>query len=285
MVQNVVRLLGHFIFNRNVFSNVKQQLKLTNTLKPYFKAQQLNHRTSVIYLFSYLSGSFNTGQKLAILRHHYGYLKNVLDIAQLRTLFKQGITCYQDCTTGNAYNILLTPGYMLEFEGSLSVSLLMNNIKIAMLSFSVAPGTVFDLPDEHVIYIANLQRFGGHNDDIHKATKHFNDIIPAAILLKVVEALAGVLKISTCIGISAQNQLTSIVMNDHERFYSIYDQFWLNHGGVLKNGDYIIPLPLAQKPLEQVKQTHRNRTVKKRERLKGIYDDAYHNLSSIFHKG
>ncbi|MEO3408352.1 DUF535 family protein [Mucilaginibacter sp. CAU 1740] len=284
MVQNVVKLLRHFILNRNIFSNIKQQYKLASTLKPYFKARLLNHRTSVIYLFSYLSGAFTVSKKRQILDHHYQYLKNVLPPTQLQTLFKQGISCYQDSTTADEYNILLASTHMLEFEGSLSLSLLVNNIKIAMLSFSIAPGVAFDLPDEQVIYMANMQRWGEHNEDIHKATKYFNDIIPATILLKTIEALASVLSISTAIGISANNQLTAIIKNDHERFYSIYDQFWLNHGGELKNGDYIIPLPLVQKPIEQVKQTHRNRTLKKRERLKGIYEEACRNLSSVFHK-
>jgi uncharacterized protein VirK/YbjX len=94
-------------------------------------------------------------------------------------------------------------------------------------------------------------------------------------------ALLSVLKIDTCVGVAYTNQITAMKNVDNENYYSFYDERWMNYGGVYKDGNYIIPTPFAQKPLLSIKQTHRNRTVRKRNKLKQIYNESFSKMSNF----
>nr|WP_255487031.1 DUF535 family protein [Mucilaginibacter sp. SP1R1] len=278
MVQNIIKIVRRLLFSGSAYVNINQQLKVIDVLKPFIQDKYIHYRIYVIYLFSYLSRAFDTDTKRQILINHYQLLQDRFPPAQLNKLFKSGIVCYSDNCGSNHYELILASSATLEFEGSLSLFFTMNEIKISTLSFTIAPGKLFGLADDHVIYISRLQRAGNHNQNIHTAIKYFNDIIPSVILMKVLEAVAAALHIHTCIGISSDNQLSTYMEPEAEKFYSIYDQFWINNGATLKNGNYIIPLPIAQKPLELIKQTHRNRAIKKRNKLCCIYNISYQNI-------
>ncbi|WP_184549001.1 DUF535 family protein [Mucilaginibacter sp. FT3.2] len=278
MVINILKAARHFIFNKNAQKNFKNQSALNKVLRPFIAASFIQNRTSFIHIFSYLSGAFRQHQKLRILAHHYTFLSATFSQNQLRNLFFTGIDCYIDFDAENKYSVVLSFSSMLEFEGSLSLIYKVNNAEIAHLSFSIAPGDLFDIDDDNVLFIACLQKNGALQSSINMATKHFKDIDPARILMKVLESLADTLSISTCIGVSAANQLTAIKHSTVEKFSSIYDELWIENGGILKNGDYIISLPLPQKSLLAIKQTHRNRAIKKRGRLLEIYNSVHQNM-------
>jgi uncharacterized protein VirK/YbjX len=268
----------HFIWNKEAPSNFKQHRALVKALKSAVPPGKPIFRTSVMYLFSYLSGAISTNHKRKILAHHYSFLKRAFCGSQLIQLYNGGVVFYTEQCGQNEYKVTLAASGMLEFEGSLSLIFEMNSQKVASLLFSFAPGNVFDLKDKHIVFISCLQRVGKQAENAYAATKYFSDNNMATILLKVLEAAAINFGITKAIGVGCDNQLTAKLTCEHERYYSIYDQFWLNSSGVKRNGDYLIELPMAQKPILLIKQTHRNRTIKKRQRLRHIFEAVQSNL-------
>ena len=161
----------------------------------------------------------------------------------------------------------MKPSGALEFEGSLSLYFQMNGVKLGTLSFSIAPGNVFSCTDENIFYIACLQQHKPQIDNIGVATKHFKEIQIANILLEEMDALGTILNIRKLIGVASSGQLTASNNTYVIAYQSIYDEFWAKHNGVFDGQDYVIQLPINHKPISSIKQTHRNRTVKKREKL------------------
>jgi uncharacterized protein VirK/YbjX len=281
MRQKILRLLGFIIFHKRAPLNLIDQIKLMKLLR-YFTINKLAHlRVNLYHLTEYLSCSLSTDEKSKALFYHYNYLKTIFSLHQLKQLFNDGVECYTENIENYEYNIVLTGSSTLEFEGSLSLFLRMNGVKIAVLSFTIVPGVLFGLEDEKVGYITCLQRIGQHKANIQIAIKHFRDIIPSFILMRSFEAILSVLKIDTCVGVAYTNQITAMKNINNENYYSFYDERWMNYGGIYKDGNYIIPTPFAQKPLLSIKQTHRNRTVKKRNKLKEIYNESFDKMSNF----
>jgi len=275
------RLLWRFLLNKNAVKNITNHTKLINLFKS-FKCQNLIfNRTKFIYLFSYLSNSLTTDEKLSTLFHHYNFLNNFFTSSQLSQLFKTGIECYTENIGTDNYNIILKPSGMLEFEGSLSLYFQMNGVRLGTLSFSIAPGNVFKCADESILYIACLQQHKPQNDSISVATKHFKEVQIANILLEEIDALATVFNIRKLIGVASSDQLTASNNTYVIAYQSIYDEFWKKYNGVFDGHDYVIPLPIVHKPISSIKQTHRNRAVKKREKLLEIRTKTLENLFLI----
>ena len=83
-------------------------------------------------------------------------------------------------------------------------------LKVATLSFTIIPGAIFNIPEEHVAYITCTQRIGQHKVRILAAIKHFRDMVPSVLLMKSFEAILLTLGITSCVGISHKNQLTAL---------------------------------------------------------------------------
>jgi uncharacterized protein VirK/YbjX len=274
--------MRYVVFNKYALINFKNQLKLIALIK-FFTAEKFVHfRTNLYHLTDYLSGTFSTDEKLKILYHHYNFLKKTFTHKQLSEIFKDGVECYSEDNNIGRYSIVIGSSLTLEFEGSLSLYLMFNDVKIATLSFTIIPGAIFNIPEEHVAYITCTQRIGQHKVRILAAIKHFRDMVPSVLLMKSFEAILLTLGITSCVGISHENQLTALKRpGEKEKYYSFYDQLWINYDGINIGGDYLIPLPLVQKPLLLIKQTHRNRTVKKRMKLSEIYDATIEKMNAF----
>jgi len=270
----VTKVARHFI-SGGFRTKIEDQVKLVKVLSPFVNAGFIDKRTYLIYIFSYLSRGFSTDEKRLSLSHHYCFLQQSFDHKKLQQLFNNGITCFKENDGDDVYEAVLSSNDFFEFEGSLSLTLKLNNASIFDLAFTFVPGDLFSLKDETVIYVSGLQGVKNEFEGVHKATKYFKENAPAVILLKVLEAIADCLKIGYLLGISVNNQLSYHETAGYQYFYEKYDEFWENMGGVSKNGNYVIPLPMSQKDILFIKQKYRNRTVKKREVLKGIYWNSY----------
>jgi hypothetical protein len=69
-------------------------------------------------------------------------------------------------------------------------------------------------------------------------------------------------------------------------FTTIYDEFWLSMGAreLGDLGYYYTPIPIPQKPLELIKQHHRNRARKRREHRAAVADQARISFCGLFMK-
>lgn len=276
----IAKIVKYFISGK-LLTKIDDQIKLVKVLSPFVNAGFIDKRTYLIYIFSYLCRSFSVEEKRRILLHNYCFLKQSFDPKRLQKLFYTGITCFRQSDGSDVYEVALSSNDFFEFEGSMSLNFKLNDVPIFDLAFTFAPGDIFGVEDETVIYISGLQGTKNEFESVYKTTKYFKENAPAIILMKVLEAIADCFKINKLFGISVDNQLSFGTASGYQYFYDKYDEFWKNVGGVYENGNYVIPLPIPQKDILLIKQKHRNRTLKKREVLKEIYWNSCELMSDI----
>ncbi len=268
--KNISKIFGHFIFNKTPFTNLKDHLSLVKILKPFKEEGFINNRTFMIYMFSYIAQFLSIKEKLSILCHNYTFLKNNFPKDKLKQIFNEGITCFEEVNEEDTYKVLLKSSHIFEFEGSQFLVFVMNDVVLFTLSFTFAPGNIFGINSESLIYVSALKGTKNEFENFSKATKYFRENIPSVILLKVLEAIAQNLNIGTLVGISAENQLSYAHGFNDQNFISNYDEFWKNLGATENNDNYYMQLPMAYKDLSLIKQKYRNRTIKKRKVLDSI---------------
>ena len=262
-------LFKFLFFSGKLVTNNTLFIKLLQVIRPLIKSGLVIKGTI------FISRALSTQDKIRIATHHYSFLQRVFSPKQLKLLFSDGIECYSEFSDNNLLRVSLWHCRDYDYEGLCSLIYKVNGIEYARLSFMVAPGVMFGLKQDNIFYISCMQKKHTAGDGNNKAT-HIANIHPITILLQVFTALGAANNITTCIAVAAKNQL-SFIENDEEYdyFFSIYDNFWLSKGGSKFNTEYLLPLPLLQKPILDVKQTHRNRIRKKRVKLQEIYHQVY----------
>jgi uncharacterized protein VirK/YbjX len=277
----------YFFFSKSILSNYKRLFQLIKTIRPFFKEGLIKYSSNTYsYIFrrlfrNFLSVSLTTNDKLDIFSHHFNFLTEHFSPGSLHKLFNEGISLFSEADGPNSYAIKLVSSKNGEYEGLLSLAFTCNDIELAVVSFTIAPGKNFGLEQQDVAYVTRLQKSRAEKDPVNEATKYFKDIFLTSILLKALEAMLFAFDISTFVGVSAGNQVSGHMSGYQELFFVFYDETWITNGGILKNGEYILSLPLPHKSILLIKQTHRNRTVKKRNKLKEIYDCCLKNAQLI----
>jgi len=240
-------------------------------LKPLKKKRLISYRSYFIYLYSYISRSFGIPDKASILINHYNYLQKKFSGANLEKLFAEGIECLHERAGDDVYTITFSSSSLLEFEGSMLLNFKLNGISLSTLSFTFVPGKLFNIDEEDIIYISGLQRDGNQLDNCYRAKKYFKNTSLSVMLMTALEGIAISLNIKTCIGISSRNQLSLNNEQEYTKFYSVYDQFWLNNDGVLVGEDYVFKIPIPQKDVQPIPKNQKEIVLKKRLKLEEIY--------------
>jgi uncharacterized protein VirK/YbjX len=200
----------------------------------------------------------------------------VLPFNNIQHLFSKGIVCYAE----NNYKIILSGSEDREREGSLSLYFKDGDVTISQLSFSISAGKTFGVDDENIAIISRFQQISAHLEKIKEAKKHFGDIMPTLILFTVLEAFCMSLNINKVLGINGRDQLSWETQYQHS-YNATYDEFWMHNGGTTTQYGYLMDCPFPQKDLSEIKQSHRNRAKKKRERLDAIYDYAHNEINKL----
>jgi len=287
LLDKTAMVVRYFVFDKGFISKFRMHKSVLQTLSPFRKEKLIFFRTTLLYILPYLSKSFGISLKQSILIDHYTFLKKKFSVTQLYQLFNgNGLEVYSEINGDDRYNVVLKPVTShLEFEGSMSLLFKQNNITLYSLSFTFIRGAVFDIDDPYIIYVTALQGAKNEYERIRTSTKHFKENSLPVILFKALEAIALSLNIQKCLGISAHNHVSLKNNEQFERFYNNYDAFWINNGGELINGDYLLSLPLAQKPIEQIQQSHRNRTVKKRQKMQEMATGVTRSINRFLQQG
>jgi uncharacterized protein VirK/YbjX len=268
----------YFLFHGGLPAKVRKHLEAIKVLSAYRREDLIFFRAYFIYILPYISKALSVQQKHQILIGHYSFLREKFSAGQLQQLFNHGIEYYREADQQDTYRIVLQAVTdHLEFEGSMYLYVKLNERRIFTLSFTFVPGNIFGFEDQRIIFISSVQGTKNEFDQIRKATRYFKDNALPSVLIKVLEAIAVSLNIDKFLGIAASDQLSYKSGLSYERFYANYDTFWLSMGGVSKKGYYSIALPLQQKPILQISQTHRNRTLKKRKKLEEIFEVTAQN--------
>ena len=267
-------VLKHFASGANCIEKIKMHVGLVHALRHFKRRRLILFRAYFIYILPYLSKSLEISQKYRILLNHYSFIKQQFSFTHLCILFAGGIECYHEVTDAkDKYSIFLkSVRNHLEAEGSMNLLFKLNGTVLFTLGFTFAPGYIFNLDDSQIIYVSSIQGTKNQHENIKAATKYFKDNAIPAMLLKALETIAGLMHINTCICISVNDQLAFKDKSTYDRFYNNYDAFWMNSGATFLNDNYILDLPLKQKPILEISQPHRNRTLKKRKKIQNVCD-------------
>ena len=181
----------------------------------------------------------------------------------------------------NCFSIRLTyPQY--DGDGNIALILNINSDPIYHLSFTIVPGHIFNMPDDHILYITRMQGGGNRFDLIRCATKSLYEISPPALLLIAVRAIANALNIENIAGITVKDHPYLGRMPAADHYFSNYDNFWTSVGGKKINDNvYILQTKPDEKPLSDIKQSHRRRTKIKRQRQIDIMDQICQTFEQL----
>lgn len=217
---------------------------------------------------NYLGRTFSRTHRLRIETNHYRFLQRFLDRPFLAQLSKAPMVLWESSLDAPGYRIVLglpLSIYKEHNEGDLTLAFEAESLGLFTLSFTICPGSIFDLPTEHIIYIGRSQGKAGAANAIKLATRSCVDVAPLALLLSALQAIALDLKIYDLVAVGAENQV-SIGWDTPEKFHSVYDQFWTSVGANrIGENVYHLPIPLPEKPLGQIKRNHRARVVRRRQ--------------------
>ena len=148
-------------------------------------------RIAVKYSGSYLGEVLSQREKASILIDHYTFLKNRVEQDFFRKIVDGRIKLWEHVVSNRLYHICVTFSHTRSERSDVSLVFQSDHIDIYTLSFTIGPGSVAGLTDDHAIYIARIQGKGRGLHLIREATKNCLDISPAALLLAAVEGIAG----------------------------------------------------------------------------------------------
>lgn len=216
------------------------------------------------YVRNYLALSFDIQTRAAILANHYEYLADLVVMDFTDRICRGAISLWQEEIAEQRYSIDLS--YPGNEEGELFLVFSENAEPLYTVIFTIASGKSLDVTDDQLIFIGRMQGVAHKREALKRASKSFEELIPAALLLSAIRAIAETLDISGIVGVSARNQVCKYGSRFPAVAASAYDEFWISSGGVKLNEQfYYLPVPQTEKPLSEIKNNHRSRVKRKRQ--------------------
>jgi len=250
-----------------VAGNLASQMEILGVFKRRVFAEvvPVNPRFAIKFAADdYLARDLSISERKSCFVHHYTRLHDALPDTMLRQILHRSVSVLEIRAGESAYRVTSHLSRPWDKEGELSFDLEVDGVGIYVVSFSIVPGVVVKSKAREVVLISRLQGMKGKYERIQRATKVLSDVAPASFLLAALQGFAEAFGIVEIVGVSALRQA-----NYHEDcagvFRKSYDDFFLNLGAVLGPEDlYSCPVPIPEKPLQEVKRGHKLRTKEKR---------------------
>jgi uncharacterized protein VirK/YbjX len=236
----------------------------------------------------YLSAILTRENRIKAMTHHYSYLRHNMDEDFLARLCEKPLPLWTENSNGVLYDIALSIplDYGQGREGDLCLLFRSDSTVIFILSFTLCPGYAFNVAADHVMYIGRLQGDSRYRESITTSTKNCGDTAPQTLLFTVAQGICLALNIKDMVCTGSRTHYLVEYEEVLDNFTSIYDEFWLSMGAreLGDLGYYYTPIPIPQKPLELIKQNHRNRAKKRREQRAAVADQARISFCGLFMK-
>jgi uncharacterized protein len=267
-----------------LIANIRGHFRLIASLHDTWFASvcRIHRDTPYKYLGSYLSLTFEHHKKLTSLENFYRYSSNIFRQHAIDMLLRPaGCTLYKSPTAGLELRLELP--HHNKFEGELILVYLAGDTPIFSITFSIVPGTLFDIEANDVVFIGCVQGVKHQFALIQSETKNNCDIPPQMILLTAVQAIASSLNFAEVIGVSAKHQVCIGRRADCLASHPLYDDLWESAGGnKLSCGHYRMPAILHETPLKEIKRGHRARTKRKRRYKQDLYGQVRQTFHHMF---
>ena len=234
----------------------------------------VNPRFAIKYAADdYLARDLSVTDRKACFLHHYKRLLGALPESILRRILHRSVPIFElHEEDGNVFRVMAHLSRPWDKEGELSLELELNGVGIYVISFSVVPGSIVKSRAPEVILISRLQGMRGKYNMIQRATKTMSDVAPSSFLLSALQGFAEAFDITEIVGVSAVRQ-AAYTEESGEIFRKSYDDFFISIGAVLGPENlFTCPVPIPEKPLQEVKRGHKLRTKEKRAFKRDVAD-------------
>jgi len=213
------------------------------------------------------SHALSRRDRLKALTFHYNFITKRYKKESIAKLADKGIICWQKNQNSCDHSITQQISLQHEIEGCQSLLYRFQGIEIYLASFTFCPASIFGLNGGTMMFISRLQGTPGKHVEISKASKQLGELFPSLVLMSALEGLCITNGIDRIVGICNDNQIAT-----GERNPANYDDFWASMDSlrIEKTGDFLISVPLNNKPIQCIKSKHRKRTLKKRSTRKEI---------------
>ena len=200
---------------------------------------------------------------------HCTFVATTLGASLYEQIATTGVKLWRQVHDGQELGIDLC-GPCPHREGGLTLVFKLQQVPIYRLAFSVVKSHRFadaPAPDAHSLslYIGHVQGYPGEFSRIKAATGLCKDIAPPDLLVSCLLGLASAMSIKEI------RAVTDEASSSHKRMTELpnrfnYAHFWQEHWGAQRQATHFrISLPLADKPLSDVRAKHRGRTQLKRQ--------------------
>ncbi|MGC4062815.1 MAG: DUF535 family protein [Aquabacterium sp.] len=228
----------------------------------------------------YLSTNFNAPERLSLLQAHDRFVRTRIGTDLFARLVSRPIVLWSQEMDGSFCTISLA-GPCPHREGGLSLVFAVNDVPLYKSAFSFVnsstlgfPPSMLAAPNTPLIYVGQVQGFPGQYDAIRAVSKKCHDVTPADMLMAALLGLAAAFDVSFLAAVKSENCLSRERMQQKAGSFD-YAAFWQGHWGALEGpGHYLLPLPLQEKPLSEIKSNHRGRTLAKRGFKRDIAQQA-----------
>jgi uncharacterized protein VirK/YbjX len=251
----------------NVARGFTLQLEMLRLLKVPAYAKFARIHPKFLFRFNaddYLARGFTLAERAASFQHHYRKLQGTLPDAFLRRILYDEAFLFELQQAGCRFTITLGTSRSVNSEGELTLGFLVEGNAVFVLSFTIVPGAIAGSSASEVVLVSRLQGFKGFYPEIRKATKALHEVSPGALLVAALQGFAEAFGVSEMVGVSTTRQ-TAFSEGWGPEFREAYDDFFLHLGAERNAADlFVVPLPLPERPLAEVKKGHKIRTKAKR---------------------
>lgn len=266
----VARKFRRFALDESIAQAVRGHLEIVRALDgPGVRAIVDRHPNYLNkYVGRYMAKRFDKSARRSILKFHHEYLaERVVD-----AFYEQVLTSRPALWTLERdecrYAIALSFNSKWHSEGDLSLILTQDEFQLYEVAFTIVQGRLIGFAPQPVLFVGRIQGAVRQADAIKAATRACNDVAPSHLLMVALPAVAGALGIDVIAGVGSREQISE---DGGAKWHFDYDQFWETFPvKELGASIYELPVPLPEKPLSEIKQSHRRRTRQKREFKKKV---------------
>jgi uncharacterized protein VirK/YbjX len=266
-----IRGLSHFLHRSNFDESIVAAVAghrgtLEIMRRPQLRVLIQEHPEVVYRPFrGYLATNFGKKERREALQEHYRYLTDALGESFFLQIVQGNHTLWRRHIDQDGFSVTLSfPPSAEHDEGDLLLDFQSSGVPLYRLSFSVAPGHLVGSADAQVALIARVQGVQGQFAAIRHATKACSDIAPPHILMAAVQGIAAALDIKCMAGVRNSQRICAGLQSGPGHYFD-YDAFWKTISASEGQNFFLMPVPVVERPLEQIDVVHRRRTRLKRQ--------------------
>ncbi len=265
-ILKALRLVAEVAIREPIVRSINGQHQLMKLLSSAYYGDLLDQSPGLTrqYLKSHLARSLTLSQRRAAIVAHYRFFRDGPSPRLYERVLKTGALLWRNAETGGNYHIGLRHNVAHFYEGDLLLAFYRQDVLLFQLSFSVVPGAMVGETAAHVLFVGGAQGAAPERGELQPAVKVSQGVAPSHLAMAALQGVALALGLDTIVGVGNDEQLLKS-REDKAAFQFDYDAFWAMFGATANaGGQWVMPVPLVERPLTDSSAAHRRRSRKKR---------------------